>query len=108
MTGQISPRVCLRENSMYRRTRSAGLRAGFCLLSFAASLALAPFGSAQGLASNDLSRFRLVGAAVLSPDGHRIAYTVILFDRPGRSAPQLWIMDLATQKPIRIGGEKDV
>src|ERR1700680_2980792 len=93
---------------MHPRTRSAWLRAGFCLLSLAVFLALAPFGGAQGLTSSDLSRFRFVGDAVLSPDGHRIAYTVILYDRPGRPAPQLWIMDLATQKPIRIGGEKDV
>ena len=93
---------------MHPRTRSAWLRAGFCLLSLAVFLALAPFSGAQGLASSDLSRFRFVGDAVLSPDSHRIAYTVILYDRPGRPAPQLWIMDLPTQKPIRIGGEKDV
>src|SRR5271167_1442679 len=84
------------------------LRVSLCLLSLAALLILAPFNNAQGLASSDLSRFRSVGDAVLSPDGHRIAYPVILYDRPGRPAPQLWIMDLATQKPIRIGGEKDV
>jgi dipeptidyl aminopeptidase/acylaminoacyl peptidase len=93
---------------MYPRTQSAWVSAGFCLLSLAAPLALAPLSGAQGLVSSDLSRFRFVGDAVLSPDGHRIAYTVILYDRPGRPSPQLWIMDLGTQKPIRIGGEKDV
>jgi dipeptidyl aminopeptidase/acylaminoacyl peptidase len=93
---------------MHPRTPYSWLRAGFCALSLAAIFVLAPFGRAQGLVSSDLSRLRAVGDAVLSPDGHRIAYPVILFDRPGRPAPQLWIMDLATQKSIRIGGEKDV
>ncbi len=86
---------------MHPRTRSAWLRAGFRLLSLATIFALAPLSKAQGLTSSDLTRFRFVGDAVLSPDSHRIAYTVILYDRPGRPSPQLWIMDLATQKPIR-------
>ncbi|MGB6670129.1 MAG: hypothetical protein WBE73_17410, partial [Candidatus Acidiferrum sp.] len=93
---------------MHARRRFVWLRRGFCLLSLAALLALAPFSGAQGLASSDLTRFRFVGDAVLSPDSHRVAYTVILHDRPGRPSPQLWIMDLATQKSILIGGEKDV
>src|ERR1700676_1598436 len=92
---------------MHPRTRSAWVRAGVYLLSLAAFLALAPFSGAQGLASSDLSRFRFVGDAVLSPDSHRIAYTEILYDRPGRPAPQLWIMDLVPQKPIIGRGEKD-
>jgi dipeptidyl aminopeptidase/acylaminoacyl peptidase len=108
MSGQIWQRKRFRENSMHSCKPSARFRASFCLLSSAALLALAPFCGAQGLVSSDLSRFRSVGDAVLSPDGHRIAYPVILYDRPGRPAPQLWIMDLATQKSIRIGGEKDV
>ena len=89
---------------MHPRRQSAWLRAGFYLLSLAALLALAPFSKAQALTSSDLSRFRFVGDAALSPDGHRIAYTVILYDRPGRPSPQLWIMDLSTQKPIRSFG----
>ncbi len=93
---------------MHPQTQSAWLRAGFCLLNLVVLPALAPSSGAQGLTSSDLSRFRFVGDAVLSPDGHRIAYTVILYDRPGRPAPQLWIMDLAAQKPSRVGGEKDV
>jgi dipeptidyl aminopeptidase/acylaminoacyl peptidase len=93
---------------MHSRMQSAWLRACFSVLSLSAPLALAPYSGAQGLTSTDLARFRSVGDAVLSPDGHRLAYTVILFDRPGRPYPQLWIMDLAAQKPIRIGGEKDV
>jgi dipeptidyl aminopeptidase/acylaminoacyl peptidase len=93
---------------MHPRTRSAWLRAGFRLLSLATIFALAPLSRAQGFTSSDLTRFRFVGDAVLSPDSHRIAYTVILYDRPGRPSPQLSIMDLATHKSILIGGEKDV
>jgi dipeptidyl aminopeptidase/acylaminoacyl peptidase len=108
MAGQIQQRTRFRENSMHSFKQSARLRTSFCLLSLAAFFALAPSTRAQGLASGDLSRFRAVGDAVLSPDGHHIAYPVISYDRPGRPAPQLWIMDLASQKSIRIGGDKDV
>src|SRR5712672_876334 len=62
---------------------------------------------AQGLASADLSRLRAVGSVAVSPDGHRLAYQIVMRDRPGRPYGQLWIMDLATQKSERVGGEKD-
>jgi len=62
---------------------------------------------AQGLASADLSRLRSVGSVAVSPDGRRVAYTIVMRDRPGRPYGQLWIMDLATQKSARVGGEKD-
>ena len=64
-------------------------------------------GATQGLKSEDLVKLRSVGAVGLSPDGHHLAYTVTMFDEPGRPYAQLWIMDLATQKSIRVGGEKD-
>src|SRR5260370_17019602 len=32
---------------------------------------------------------------------------MVMRDRPGRPHGQLWLMDLATQKSSRIGGEKD-
>src|SRR6266850_4565633 len=72
-----------------------------------ALLASAPDGAAQGLVSNDISRLRSVGSAEVSPDGRRIAYTIVMRDRPGRPYGQLWIMDLGTQKFARVGGEKD-
>jgi dipeptidyl aminopeptidase/acylaminoacyl peptidase len=61
----------------------------------------------QGLVSNDLSRLRSVGGVAASPDGKRVAYTVVMRDRPGRPYGQLWIMDLSTQKSVRVGGDKD-
>jgi len=61
---------------------------------------------AQGLASSDLSRVRSIGSVALSPDGHYIAYTITMRDRPGRPYGQLWVMDLATEKSVRLGGDK--
>src|SRR6266850_3290526 len=87
--------------------QSVLLRAGFCLCCTAALFVFAPSGSTQGLASGDLSRLRSVGSVELSPDSRRIAYTVTMRDRPGRPYGQLWIMDVATQKSVRVGGEKD-
>src|SRR6266849_5409352 len=92
---------------MRRQLHSILLRAGLFFLSSSGLLALAPFGGAQGLNRSDLSRLRSVGSVELSPDGRRIAYTVTMRDRPGRPYGQLWIMDVATQKSVRVGGEKD-
>src|ERR1700751_398577 len=61
----------------------------------------------QGLVSSDLSRLRSVGGVAASPDGKRVAYTVVMRDRPGRPYGQLWLMDLSTQKSVRVGGDKD-
>src|SRR2546428_677873 len=71
------------------------------------SAAAAPPPENQGLQSSDLSRLRSVGAVELSPDGRRIAYSVTMFDQPGRPYSQIWIMDIATQKSARLGGEKE-
>src|SRR6266446_205094 len=87
--------------------RSALLRAGFSLCWMLALLMIDPSAAAQGLVGSDLSRLRSVGSVELSPDGRRIAYGVVTRDRPGRPYGQLWIMDLATQKSVRVGGEKD-
>jgi dipeptidyl aminopeptidase/acylaminoacyl peptidase len=64
-------------------------------------------GFAQGLRSQDLYRFRSVSDVQLSPDERHLAYTVAMNDRPGRPYSQIWIMDLASQKSSRLGGEKD-
>jgi dipeptidyl aminopeptidase/acylaminoacyl peptidase len=93
---------------MRLRLQSVLLRTAFAFACALILLASALPSKAQGLTSTDLTRFRFAGDAVLSPDSHRVAYTVIIYDRPGRPSPQLWIMDLATQKSVRIGNEKDV
>ena len=71
------------------------------------SLGLAAAANPQGLVSSDLSRLRSVGGVTTSPDGKRVAYTVVMRDRPGRPYGQLWILDLSNQKSVRIGGDKD-
>src|SRR6266853_3490011 len=71
------------------------------------SLGLAAPANPQGLVSSDLLRLRSVGGVAASPDGKRVAYTVVMRDRPGRPHGQLWILDLSTQKSVRVGGDKD-
>src|SRR5713226_4622351 len=92
---------------MRLQPQSILLRVSFCFSCAIVLFTSAPFGGAQGLASSDLSRLRSVGSAELSPDGRRIAYTVTMRDRPGRPYGQLWIMDIATQKSVRVGSEED-
>src|SRR5712691_10732692 len=87
--------------------QSVLLRAGQYLCCTVALILSATSVVGQGLASGDLSRLRSVGSVELSPDGRRIAYSVTMRDRPGRPYGQLWVMDLATQKSARVGGEKD-
>ncbi|HEV2489237.1 MAG TPA: S9 family peptidase [Candidatus Acidoferrales bacterium] len=78
-------------------------------LSFALFLAPAPALAQQDrLQSSDLSRFRDVGEVAISPDGKQIAYAVINYDRPGRPYPQLWVMDVASGKSARLGGDGEV
>ncbi len=80
--------------------------AGGVTAGLAAGAGWTPPLAAQGLQSGDLSRFRNVGQVALSPDGRTVAYTVVMRDEPGRPYAQLWVMDLATQKATRLGGDK--
>jgi dipeptidyl aminopeptidase/acylaminoacyl peptidase len=89
------------------RSRSTLVRASIGFFCFLGLLTSAAFSNAQGLRSSDLSRLRSVGTVELSPDAQKIAYTITMRDRPGRPYSQLWIMEAATQKSVRIGGEKD-
>jgi dipeptidyl aminopeptidase/acylaminoacyl peptidase len=63
-------------------------------------------GNAQGLTSGDISRLRSIGNVALSPDGRYIAYTITMRDRSGRAYGQLWVLDIATEKSVRLGGDK--
>jgi len=60
----------------------------------------------RGLQSGDLLKLRSVGDVKMSPDGSRIAYTVINNDGPGRPYSQLWMLNLADNKSINLSGEK--
>ncbi len=61
----------------------------------------------KGLQSSDLYQLRSVGDVEFSPRGTHIAYTVSNNDRPGRPYSQLWVLDLATGKSVRFGGETE-
>jgi len=61
-----------------------------------------------GLQSRDLGRLRSVGEVRISPDGGHIAYTVVNNDRPGRPYAQVWVMEIASGKSIRLGGPQEV
>jgi len=89
---------------MRSQSRPILTRIFWCLLSLLAIVRTCP---AQGLRSGDISGLRSVGGVEISPDGHRVAYTIVMRDRPRRPYSQLWIMDLSTQKSVRVGGEKD-
>ncbi|HXT86640.1 MAG TPA: S9 family peptidase [Verrucomicrobiae bacterium] len=69
-------------------------------LAFVCSL---PSFAQDRLQTSDLSHFREVGDTAISPDGANIAYTVMNFDKPGRAYPQLWVMNVASGKSVRIG-----
>jgi dipeptidyl aminopeptidase/acylaminoacyl peptidase len=65
------------------------------------------FAQTQVLHSQDLYRLRSVGEVQLSPNESKIAYSVSMNNRPGRPYSQVWIMDVATKKTTRLGGEKE-
>lgn len=69
--------------------------------------ALAPLLGAEpsGLRSVDLYQLKSVGDVQLSPDGTRVAYTVIDSEGPGRPSSQVWVMDVASQRSTRLGAD---
>jgi dipeptidyl aminopeptidase/acylaminoacyl peptidase len=79
-----------------------------CLLAAALVMA-APRANAQAdrLQPADYQKLRAVGQVKFSPDGELLAYTITRFDRPGRAWSQVWVMNLATRKSIRMGGENE-
>jgi len=90
---------------MRQRFNTMLFRVSVCLSCAALLTAIATPAFAQVLTSSDLSRLRSVGSAAISPDGHYIAYSITMRDRPGRPYGQLWVMDISTAKSVRLGGE---
>ena len=91
---------------MRHRSNAMLLCISFCLLGAALSVVVSAPACAQVLTSGDLSRLRSIGSVALSPDDRYIAYTITMRDRPGRPYGQLWVMDLSTEKTIRLGGDQ--
>ncbi len=58
------------------------------------------------LEASDLVKLRSVGQVAVSPDGQRIAYTVIHNDG-ARPYSRLWILNLKDGNSVRVGSEKD-
>ena len=59
------------------------------------------------LQSSDLLKLRSVGEVKFSPDGSRLAYTVINNDGSGRPYSQLWVTNLSDGKPIKLAVGKE-
>ena len=57
--------------------------------------------------ADDLSALQSIAEVQISPDGSRIAYSVRHSDRPGRPYSQVFIMDVASGKSVRLGTDRD-
>ena len=66
---------------------------------------IAPNAQAGGLEGGDLYRLRSVSGVQLSPDGTRIAYSLQKRDQPGRPYSETRIMEVASGKTTRLGGQ---
>ena len=80
--------------------RGVVLAAGFlgCIASSAAA-------QSGGLQREDLYDLESVSDVHVSPDGARIAYSIVSNDRPGDPYSQVWIMDVATGRSTRLGAD---
>ncbi len=75
---------------------------------FVLALSVTALAGAQNvIQSSDLYRMRSVGEVRFSPDGTRIAYTVVSNDAPGRPYSQIWVMTVSDGKTRQLGGEKE-
>ena len=87
------------------------MRLRICVSIFVAAILIFISGGVRaqgnGLVASDYQKLRSVGQAEISPDGKLIAYTIVRYDRPGRPWGQLWVMDVASKKSIRIGAENE-
>lgn len=57
---------------------------------------------ASGFSSADIRRLRSVGEVAMSPDGSRIAYSIVTQDGPGRPAGDLWIMNVTDRSARKL------
>src|SRR5579871_2974631 len=76
-------------------------RVSAILLTLAAFTAQTPARN-TGLQSSDLLRMCFVGEVAMSPDGSKIAYSIVTQDGPGRPAGDLWIWNVADGTTHRL------
>jgi dipeptidyl aminopeptidase/acylaminoacyl peptidase len=87
-----------------------GCTAGVFMAALATAMSAAQLSgprASPGFQSGDLYRLRAVGDVALAPDGQHIAYTVEMFDRPGRPYSQVWVLEVGTGNSKRLGGERE-
>jgi Tol biopolymer transport system component len=105
-------KICVAWGAAMRvRQLVSGSTAAASVLALFAAAILPREGAAQTVSAfqpADYQRMRSVAQAEFSPDAKLVAYTVVRYDRPGRPWPQLWVLDVASGKSTRIGGENDV
>ena len=82
--------------------------AAILVLAISGGVARGQAAGGAGLVPADYQRMRSVAQAAISPNAQFVAYTVLRYDRPGSPWPQLWVLDVASGKSTRIGGEQDV
>lgn len=58
---------------------------------------------ASGLASTDLHALRGLGDVQVSPDGKRVAYSVIRRETPGRPRSETWIRNIVANTQLQLG-----
>ena len=80
--------------------------AGLAAVVVTCILGAAAIAETRRLESADLLRMRAVDSVRLSPDGARIAYTVVTQDQPGRPQRQLFVMTVADGRSVRLGGSE--
>ena len=83
------------------------LGSGLALLHLAPPAAAVRSAAVQNLTPADLYELKAVADVRLSPDGRRVAYSVVSNDRPGRPYSQTWIADVAGGRARRLGSGGD-
>ncbi len=71
-----------------------------CLLALAAPSAQSP---SPGFAPADLQALKTVSDVHLSPDGSKVAYIVLDYQKSGRATPTLMVFDIAANTHTRVG-----
>jgi dipeptidyl aminopeptidase/acylaminoacyl peptidase len=89
------------------RTRAAAVLAAAVVTIVAAAAGLTAQQSSRAWTSADLVAIRRAADVQISPDGKRIAYTMLASQRSGRSTSQIWIHDVGAGTTARLGGDRD-
>ena len=102
--------TCLSFNTTRREREiplmSSSVRPIRLLLSILMLTGAANIAAQDGVQSADYLRMKSVGDVEFSPDRGRIAYSISNNDGEGRPYSQLWIMEVASGRTVRIGDDR--